>query len=118
MPHIHPSHTLPCPPAFCLSPLQVAKGGQGSLLLDGFRRYELSWVQRRVAGQAGLPRAYLQADLDFILPAARTPAEGLLGEAEVGGAVWGMRAPGGGGDVWGKEGRQVVEALLGEALLG
>jgi hypothetical protein len=54
------------------------------MLVDGFRRYELSWVQRRVAGQAGLPRSYLQADLDFVLPAGRTPAEQLLGEAEVG----------------------------------
>ncbi len=63
--------------------MQVAKGGVGSMLVDGFRRYELSWVQRRVAGQAGLPRSYLQADLDLILPPGRTPTEQLLGEAEV-----------------------------------
>lgn len=74
----------PLPPP-CIDTLlrQVAKGGSGGVFVEGFRRYELSWVQRRVAGQAGLPRSYLQADLDFILPAGRTHAEQLLGEAEV-----------------------------------
>ena len=61
----------------------AAAGGGGSLLLDGLRRYEVAAVQRHAAGQ-GLPRSFLQADLDFVLPGDRTPAELLLGDAEVG----------------------------------
>ncbi|PSC69649.1 putative serine threonine-kinase GCN2 isoform B [Micractinium conductrix] len=58
-------------------------GGTGAgLLLDGLRRYEVAPVQRHAAGQ-GLPRSFLQADLDFILPGERTAAELLLGDAEV-----------------------------------
>lgn len=69
---------------------QLASGGgghghqasTGSLLLDGLRRYEVAEVQRHAAGQ-GLPRAFLQADLDFVLPGERAPEELLLGDAEV-----------------------------------
>ena len=66
----------------------AASGGGGSLLLDGLRRYEVAAVQRRAAGQ-GLPRSFLQADLDFVLPGERTTAEQLLGDAEVGGCASG-----------------------------
>lgn len=40
--------------------------------------------QRHAAGQ-GLPRSFLQADLDFVLPGEHSMAELLLGDAEVGG---------------------------------
>lgn len=39
--------------------------------------------QRHAAGQ-GLPRSFLQADLDFVLPGEHSVAELLLGDAEVG----------------------------------
>ena len=68
-----------------------AASAAGALLLDGLRRYEVAEVQRHAAGQ-GLPRAFLQADLDFVLPGERAPAELLLGDAEVGGR--GLRADG------------------------
>lgn len=63
--------------------LAAQPGHSASLLLDGLRRYEVAAVQRHAAGQ-GLPRAFLQADLDFVLPGERTVAEQLLGDAEVG----------------------------------
>ena len=40
-------------------------------------------MQRRSPGQ-GLPRSYLQADLDFLLPGGGTTEEQLLGDSEVG----------------------------------
>jgi hypothetical protein len=73
----------------------AAGGGAASLLLDGLRRYEVAAVQRRVPGQ-GLPRAFLQADLDVLLPGNRGPAELLLGDAEVRGTERGGHGAAGG----------------------
>lgn len=62
---------------------QLSSGSAGGgLLLDGLRRYEVAAVQRHAAGQ-GLPRSFLQADLDLVLPGERSVAEQLLGDAEV-----------------------------------
>ena len=61
----------------------AARGGAGALLLEGLRRFEVAGVQRRAPGQ-GLPRSYLQADLDFLLPSASCPQAQATGEAEVG----------------------------------
>lgn len=50
-------------------------------MLETMRRYEIAWVRRRAPGRA-LPRAYLQADLDFLSGSNKTAVEAALLEAE------------------------------------
>ncbi len=47
----------------------------------GGRARQVGWVWRRGVGRAP-PRAYLQADLDLVMPPGLEPAEALLGDAE------------------------------------
>jgi hypothetical protein len=59
--------------------LSARAGGRG---VETVRRYEVASVWRRSGGRA-LPRSHLQADLDFVAPAAGVGADHLLAEAEV-----------------------------------
>ena len=55
-----------------------AQVGRG---LEAMRRYEIAWVRRKAPGRA-LPRAYLQADWDFLAGSNKSPVEAALLEAE------------------------------------
>lgn len=61
--------------------MQAGKAAEGGKGLETLRRYEVAWVRRRATGRA-LPRAYLQADLDFLASSNKTATEAALLEAE------------------------------------
>lgn len=61
--------------------MQAAKAAEGGRGLETMRRYEIAWVRRSATGRA-LPKAFLQADLDFLASSNKSITEAALLEAE------------------------------------
>jgi len=61
--------------------LRCSAAGAGCALERRGRTRQVGWVWRRGVGRAP-PRAYLQADLDLVMPPGLEPTEALLGDAE------------------------------------
>ena len=61
--------------------LQAGLEAAAGQSLETMRRFEIAWVRRKALGRA-LPRAYLQADLDFLSSSNKTVVEAALLEAE------------------------------------
>ena len=66
-------------PDICES--QAGKAAEGGRGLETMRRYEVAWVRHSATGRA-LPKAFLQADLDFLASSHKSVAEAALLEAE------------------------------------
>lgn len=69
------------PKSYCWHGTQAGKAAEAGRGLETMRRYEIAWCRRSATGKA-LPRAFLQADLDFLASSNKSTVEAALLEAE------------------------------------